>query len=109
MQPHENPDLFRLLVEQVRDYAIFALDPAGIVSSWNEGAWRIKGHRAEEIIGHHFSRFYPEEAIRAGWPQHELSEAVKVGRFEDEGWRVRKDSSRFWANVVITALFDSTG
>jgi len=97
-------DQFRLLVEQVKDYAIFSLDPSGIVSSWNAGAERIKGYRADEIVGHHFSRFYPEEAIRSGWPQTELELAARDGRFEDEGWRVRKDGSRFWANVVITAL-----
>ena len=103
------PDLFRLLVDRVADYAIFVLDPAGLVASWNTGAQRIKGYSADEIIGHHFSRFYPEEAIRTGWPQYELAEALKVGRFEDEGWRVRKDGSRFWANVVITALRDENG
>ena len=103
------PDLFRLLVERVKDYAIFALDPRGIVVSWNSGAERIKGYKATEIIGHHFSRFYPEEAIRSGWPQTELEFATREGRFEDEGWRIRKDGSRFWANVVITALHDDDG
>ena len=103
------PDLFRLLVDRVKDYAIFALDPQGIVVSWNAGAERIKGYRAREIIGHHFSRFYPEEAIRSGWPQTELELATRQGSFEDEGWRVRKDGSRFWANVVITALRDDHG
>lgn len=102
-------ELFRLLVEQVRDYAIFGLDDRGIVVSWNSGAERIKGYRADEIIGHHFSRFYPEEAIRAGWPQTELGRATEDGRFEDEGWRVRKDGTRFWAHVVITALRDEDG
>jgi PAS domain S-box-containing protein len=102
-------DLFRLLVEQVRDYAIFLLDPSGIVVSWNAGAEHIKGYRAHEIIGHHFSRFYPQDAIRAGWPQTELDNARRDGRFEDEGWRVRKDGTRFWANVVITALRDDSG
>lgn len=102
-------DLFRLLVDRVKDYAIFGLDPAGIVVSWNAGAEHIKGYKAHEIIGHHFSRFYPEEAIRSGWPQTELTEATRIGRFEDEGWRIRKDGSKFWANVVITALFDDDG
>ncbi|HSG40396.1 MAG TPA: ATP-binding protein, partial [Thermoanaerobaculia bacterium] len=81
-------------------------DPNGIVASWNAGAEHIKGYRAEEIIGHHFSRFYPAEAVRSGWPKTELENAARDGRFEDEGWRVRKDGSRFWANVVITALYD---
>ena len=102
----DRDELFRLLVNRVRDYAIFALDPQGIIISWNEGAERIKGYRADEIIGHHFSRFYPEEANRTGWPMTELRLAAAEGRFEDEGWRVRTDGSRFWANVVITALHD---
>lgn len=97
-------ELFRLLVQGVKDYAIFALNPAGIVISWNEGARNIKGYEPDEIIGHHFSRFYPEEAIRSGWPRNELEIAEREGRFEEEGWRIRKDGSRFWANVVITAL-----
>ena len=92
-----------------RDYAIFLLDPQGHVASWNAGAERIKGYRAEEIIGQHFSRFYPQEAIDRGWPAHELKVAEAEGRFEDEGWRVRKDGSQFWANVVITALQDEAG
>jgi PAS domain S-box-containing protein len=77
--------------------------------SWNAGAEHIKGYRADEIIGHHFSRFYPAEAIRAGWPKTELEHATRDGRFEDEGWRVRKDGTRFWANVVLTALRDDNG
>jgi PAS domain S-box-containing protein len=100
---------FRLMVEGVRDYAIFMLDPEGYVQSWNLGAERIKGYKAEEIIGHHFSEFYPEEAINRGWPQYELAEARAKGRFEDEGWRLRKDGTSFWANVIITALYDSDG
>jgi PAS domain S-box-containing protein len=100
---------FQLFVEAVRDYAIFMLDPEGHVASWNRGAERIKGYKASEIIGSHFSRFYPEEDLRAGKPQWELKVAAKEGRFEDEGWRVRKDGSRFWANVIITAVHDETG
>src|SRR5262249_17059231 len=100
---------FRLLVEGVRDYAIFMLDPAGRVASWNAGAERIKGYRAGEIIGQSFEKFYPQEAVDRGWPRYELQQATEVGRFEDEGWRIRKDGSRFWANVVITALRNSAG
>ena len=100
---------FDQLVEGVSDYAIFLLDPAGHVASWNAGAERIKGYDADEILGQHFSRFYPEEAVRSGWPEEELRRAAADGRFEDEGWRLRKDGSRFWANVVITALRDESG
>ena len=100
---------FRLLVEAAKDYAIFLLDPQGHVASWNPGAERIKGYKADEIIGQHFSRFYPQEAIDRGWPAHELKVATAEGRFEDEGWRVRKDGTQFWANVVITALKDEQG
>ncbi|MBV9125178.1 MAG: PAS domain S-box protein, partial [Planctomycetes bacterium] len=102
-------DQFRLLIQGTTDYAIFLLDPTGRVSSWNAGAERIKGYRAEEILGQHFSRFYPKEVIERGWPDEELRRAAAEGRFEDEGWRLRKDGSRFWANVVITALRDKTG
>ncbi len=100
---------FRLMVEGVRDYAIFLLSPEGIVRSWNQGAERIKGYAAHEIIGQHFSRFYPAEAVERHWPEREIQAATAEGRFEDEGWRVRKDGSRFWANVVITALRDQNG
>jgi PAS domain S-box-containing protein len=100
---------FRLLVEAVQDYAIFMLDPQGNVSSWNKGAERLKGYRAPEIVGRHFSCFYPEEDLRNGKPQWELTMAEKDGRFEDEGWRIRKDGSRFWANVIITAVRDESG
>ncbi|HEY2515823.1 MAG TPA: GAF domain-containing protein [Polyangiaceae bacterium] len=100
---------FRILVEQVADYAIFMLDANGCVATWNVGAQRIKGYAADEIIGQHFSRFYPEEDVRAGKCEMELEVATRVGRFEDEGWRVRKDGTRFWANVVITPLRDSAG
>jgi hypothetical protein len=100
---------FRMLVEGVREYAIFLLDPSGRVATWNAGAQRIKGYAADEIIGHHFSEFYPAEAKDRNWPQRELEEALRLGRFEDEGWRLRKDGSRFWANVVITPLYDREG
>ena len=97
-------DLYRLLVETVQDYAIFALDAQGYVLSWNPGAQRFKGWEAHEIIGQHFSVFYPPDRVAERWPEHELEVAKRDGRFEDEGWRVRKDGTRFWANVVITAL-----
>ena len=100
---------FRLLVESVRDYAIFILDTQGYIITWNAGAENIKGYRAEEIIGKHFSIFYPEEDLKWDKPGYELKEATAVGRFEDEGWRLRKDGSRFWANVIITALRDKDG
>jgi len=99
----------RLFVDAVQDYAIFMLDPEGCVSTWNTGAERIKGYKASEIIGQHFSRFYPEEDVRAGKPAWELDVATKEGRFEDEGWRVRKDGSKFWANVIITPVRDGAG
>ena len=100
---------FRLLVESVKDYAIFMLDPTGHVATWNLGAQAIKGYKPEEIIGKHFSIFYPEEDIKRDKPGYELKVAAEVGRFEDEGWRLRKDGTRFWANVVITALRDKEG
>ena len=105
----ETADSFRLLVEGVRDYAIFMLDGAGRVLTWNTGAERMKGYRAEEIIGQHFSCFYPAEAIEAGKPARLLALAARDGRVEDEGWRVRRDGSRFWADVIITALRDADG
>jgi PAS domain S-box-containing protein len=100
---------FRLLVEGVKDYAIFMLDPGGHIVSWNLGAQKNKGYEAAEIIGQHFSKFYPPEVAATGWPELELRNALRDGRFEDEGWRVRKDGSRFWASVVITALHDASG
>jgi PAS domain S-box-containing protein len=103
----ENDERFRLLVDSVKDYAIFMLDPRGVVATWNIGAQRIKGYRADEIVGQHFSRFYPEEDVRAGKCEMELERATAEGRFEDEGWRTRKDGSWFWANVVITVLRDT--
>ncbi len=100
---------FRLLVEGVEDYAILMLDPLGHIVSWNRGAEQIKGYRPDEIIGQHFSCFYPTEDRERGRPEQELSVAASKGRLEDEGWRVRKDGSRFWADVVITALRDEAG
>jgi PAS domain S-box-containing protein len=105
----ESEQHFAHLVAGVKDYAIFLLTPEGVVKTWNAGAERIKGYAADEIIGQHFSKFYTEESIAMGWPQHELAVAKKEGRFEDEGWRLRKDGSRFWTNVVITALYDADG
>jgi PAS domain S-box-containing protein len=102
-QPSWSDD-YRLLVDSVSDYAVFMLDPAGRVMTWNRGAERIKRYTPDEIIGEHFSRFYPREDIEGGKPDQELKTAVEMGRVEDEGWRLRKDGSRFWANVVITAL-----
>ncbi len=107
--PQPQPDLFRLLVEGVKEYAIFMLDPHGRVVSWNPGAQRIKGYSATEIIGRHFSIFYPPEDARAGKPQTLLRAAAERGSCEDEGWRVRRDGSRFVASVVLTALRDPSG
>jgi PAS domain S-box-containing protein len=100
---------FQLLVDRVRDYAIFMLDPQGVVSSWNAGAQRFKGYTAGEIIGQHFSCFYSPEDQQAGAPQQALAIALAEGMFETEGWRVRKDGSRFWASVVIDPVRDDTG
>lgn len=105
----QSGDLLRMLVENVRDYAIVLLGTDGHVLTWSPAAQRLKGYSAEEIVGQSFSRFYTGEDIRRGKPQQELEVAAKDGRFEDEGWRVRKDGSRFWANVVITGLRDTEG
>ena len=106
----QQPDeLFRQLVDSVQDYAIFVLDPAGIIASWNLGASRIKGYTADEIIGKHFSVFYQPEDVAAGLCDEELEQATADGRIETEGWRVRKDGSLFWASVVITALYNNDG
>ena len=105
----QSDEIFRLLVDGVKDYAIFLLDPSGKVATWNQGAERIKGYKARDIIGQHFSRFYPADAIESKWPDRGLEIAAKEGRYVDEGLRVRKDGSTFWANVVITALRDETG
>ena len=102
-------EVFRRLVESVRDYAIFLLSPRGTIVTWNVGAQRIKGYTASEVIGKHFSIFYTPDALATGWPEEELRRSAKEGRFEDEGWRVRKDGSRFWANVVISPIFSGAG
>ena len=108
-QLRTSEERLRILIGSVKDYGIFMLDPDGRVASWNEGARRIKGYEADEIIGRHFSVFYPETARSSGFPDYELEVAREVGRFEDEGWRVRKDGTQFWANVVITALHADDG
>jgi PAS domain S-box-containing protein len=106
---YDSEERFRLLVESVQDYAILMLDPTGNIVSWNLGTERIKGYTANDIMGKNFSVFYPKEDILSGKPAMELTRAAKEGRFEDEGWRLRKDGSRFWANVVLTALYDAHG
>jgi len=100
---------FRLMVDSVKDYAIFMLDANGIVATWNAGAERIKGYKQSEIIGQHFAVFYPEEGRRKKWPEQELATALEKGRFEDEGLRVRKDGTTFWANVVLTPMYAPDG
>jgi PAS domain S-box-containing protein len=107
--PHAENEIFRRLVEGVREYAIFFLDPKGIVTTWNQGAQAIKGYTREEVVGQHFSKFYLPEAVESGWPMRELELAAKEGRFADEGWRVKKDGSSFWASVTITAVRDENG
>src|SRR5713101_750313 len=102
-------ELFHLMIESVRDYAIFMLDPTGHVMTWNAGAERIKGYGADDIIGRHFSIFHSAEETRSGKPEYELLAALEHGRFEDEGWRLRKDGSRFWANVIITPVHNHAG
>ena len=97
------------MVDQITDYAIFLLTPTGEVATWNPGAERFKGYQAREIIGKHFRIFYPEQDQQSRKPEHELEVAAKTGRFEDEGWRIRKDGSRFWASVIITAIHDDHG
>jgi len=105
----ESEECFRLLVQGVQEYAIFKLDPLGNVVSWNNGAERLKGYSAEEILGKHFSIFYPAEDVTSGKPEQILEEAAQRGQSEYEGWRIRKDGSRFWANVVVTALRNAKG
>jgi PAS domain S-box-containing protein len=108
-ESREIDEHFGHLVAAVQDYAIFLLDSKGYIQSWNAGAARIKGYAASEIIGQHFSKFYTPEAIESRWPDEELRLATREGHFEDEGWRVRKDGTHFWANVVITALYEPDG
>jgi PAS domain S-box-containing protein len=108
-QLRESEERFRLIVDSTTDYAMFMLTPDGYIASWNTGAQRIKQYTADEIIGKHFSIFYSVDAVERGWPDHELREAGRTGRFEDEGWRYRKDGTRFWANVIITALRGADG
>ncbi|EJM73958.1 hybrid sensor histidine kinase/response regulator [Pseudomonas sp. GM55] len=100
---------FRLLIDAVIDYAIYMIDPDGIITSWNAGARRFKGYEEAEILGQHFSRFYTDEDRRAGLPQRALDTAIREGRFEGEGWRVRKDGTRFWSHVVIDPILDPSG
>ena len=100
---------YRLLVEAVTDYAIYMLDPNGIVASWNPGAQRFKGYQPDEIIGQHFSRFYTDEDRKTGLPARALETARRTGKFESEGWRVRKDGTQFWAAVVIDPIRSPTG
>jgi PAS domain S-box-containing protein len=105
----QSEERYRLLVEQVTDYGIFMMDDKGRIVSWNEGAKRIKGYQAQEIIGKYFSIFYPQEDIINGKPAYELQVARKVGKYEEEGWRLKKDGKRFWANIVITAVYNDDG
>ena len=100
---------YRLLIESVTDYAIYMLNPDGIVTTWNRGAERFKGYSEQEIVGQHFSRFYTEEDKATGLPAHALHTAATEGRFEREGWRVRKDGTRMWAHGIIDPIFDPTG
>jgi PAS domain S-box-containing protein len=105
----QSEEKYRLLVEQVTDYAIFMLDEKGRIISWNEGAKRIKGYEPADVIGKYFSLFYPQEEITTGKPAYELKIARQEGKYEEEGWRIRKDGSKFWANVIITAVYNSDG
>src|SRR5262249_8152070 len=109
VSPSVQLGIYRRLITEVRDYAIFMLDTNGFVRTWNLGAERLKGYKPHEIIGRHFSTFYEEADKLAQKPQRELEVAVAEGRVEDEGWRLRKDGTRFWANVIITAIFDDDG
>jgi PAS domain S-box-containing protein len=104
-----NEQRYRLLIEAITDYAIYMLDPGGFVTSWNPGAERLKGYKEEEIVGRHFSTFYTDEDRESGLPALALRLAQEEGRFEREGWRLRKDGSRFWANVIIDPIRDSQG
>ncbi|HWA49931.1 MAG TPA: PAS domain S-box protein [Dongiaceae bacterium] len=105
----QSNEQFRILVQSVTDYAIYMLDPGGIISNWNAGAERLKGYRSDEIVGQHYSKFFTEEDREAGLPDRNLKIAARQGRFESEGWRIRKDGSRFWASVVVDPIRDETG
>jgi PAS domain S-box-containing protein len=109
LSPEAGHELLEILVDSVKEYAILTLDPQGRVTTWTSGAERLKGYKADEVIGKHFSVFYPQEEVESGKCDHVLATAVREGRFEEEGWRVRKDGTRFWASVVITALRDAKG
>ncbi len=109
IQPQASEHLFRYLVDGVKDYAIFLLTPSGNIASWNAGAERIKGYRAEEIIGKHFRIFYPEKEKLERKPEKELDMALERGQFQEEGWRLRKDGTRFWASVLVTPIRDEHG
>jgi PAS domain S-box-containing protein len=108
-QLRQSEERLRLLVESVKDYAIFMLDPAGRITTWNSGAQAIHGYRLDEVVGRHFSVFYPPEDVAARRPERELEIALAIGRYEEEAWRVRKDGERFWASVVLTAVHDEEG
>ena len=108
-QPPTEPELYSLLIHDVRGYAIFLLDTAGCVASWNIGAETMKGYTESEIVGKHYSVFYPSEEVAAGWPDQHLAAAERDGRAEYEGWRVRKDGTQFWASIVSTAITDADG
>src|SRR5690606_6752779 len=103
----ESEERSRLLISGVKDYAIFLVSPAGTVGSWNEGARQITGYEADEVLGKHISFFYLPEAVASKYPQYELEKSLVDGRSEDEGWRLRKDGSKFWANVVLTPILNS--
>src|SRR5688500_1013421 len=107
--PLADAEQYRVLVEAITDYAVYMLDPLGTVTSWNPGAQRFKGYKASEIIGQNFSQFYTPEDRAAGLPQKALAIAASTDRFETEGWRVRKDGTRFWASVVIDAIHNNKG
>ncbi|WP_019217760.1 PAS domain-containing protein [Legionella tunisiensis] len=104
-----NQEFLQLFVDSCKDYALLMLDSNGVIISWNKGAEIIKGYKAEEIIGKHFSVFYPKQACKNHYPEYELEMASKYGHYEDYGWRVRKDGSQFWANVIITSLKNNDG
>lgn len=109
LNPEVGMDMLQVLVDNIREYAIIMLDPKGLVTTWSPTAERLKGYSASEIVGKHFSVFYVREDAEGGKAERELEIAAREGRFEYEGWRVRKDGSKFWANVVLTALRDSQG